>query len=380
MILLVVVCALSSLAVDLGRVQLAKTELASAADAAARAASAALPNGVAAAQSAAVAAAAANRCDGQSVALDPATDLQFGVWNPDGKTFTALSGSARSNANAVRVNLDRSAAGGDAIPLMFAKVLGRNTCDVRASTTTCLTGRASAYAIIGLDYVTMNGTGYTDSYNSSSGPYVAGSARLLGSIASNGNLTIGGSSRVSGDVRYGPGRTGTVNSGATVTGLVAPLGAPLSFASAKLPASYYDVGDCVMSSGSVSVPGGVYVFDTIDLSGTAHINWEGPVTFYVRNAYKVSGSVTINTHANLPRNRVIYFLPTCKTATWTGSHSCVGELYAPDTDFTISGSAQLFGRIIAKSITLNSGSGMHYDEALPPYGNSTDARFVTHVQ
>jgi uncharacterized membrane protein len=57
----------ASLAVDLGRVQLAKTELQRAADAAARAGASALPNGFASAQAAAMTIAAANLADGNLV-------------------------------------------------------------------------------------------------------------------------------------------------------------------------------------------------------------------------------------------------------------------------------------------------------------------------
>jgi hypothetical protein len=58
----------------------------------------------------------------------------------------------------------------------------------------------------------------------------------------------------------------------------------------------------------------------------------------------------------------------------------VGELYAPDTDFTIGGGAQLFGRITAKTIRLSSSGGLHYDEALPPIGGDTNPRAIMRVK
>jgi Flp pilus assembly protein TadG len=379
-VLLFVLCGLASLAIDLGRVYLAKGELAGAADAAARAACAALPNGVSAAKKAAADAAADNKVAGQSVRLDAEKDVIFGTWDPSTRQFTVLSGAARDNANAVRVSLARTAADGNALPLMFAQAFGQSTCDVHSGATACLTGRASAYSIIGLNFITASG-GLTDSYNSSLGAYGPGRIGHLGSIASNGAITLSNNANIDGDVRCGVGKTATLTTGAKATGLIAPLGTTLKFASVTLPTTgVTEAGDCIMSSGTTTVPGGTYVFDTIDLSGTAHITWQGAVKFYVRTAYRVSGSVVIDTYNNIPANRVIYFLPTCKTATWTGSHSCIGELYAPDTDFTIGGSAQLFGRITAKSITLSSTGGMHYDEALPPLGKTTTARQVTQVQ
>src|SRR5205085_11879895 len=71
----VAIMAFVSLAVDMGRVQCAKSELSTAADAAARAGCASLSSGTVSAQNAAVAAAAANTCDGSSVILTPSTDL-----------------------------------------------------------------------------------------------------------------------------------------------------------------------------------------------------------------------------------------------------------------------------------------------------------------
>jgi hypothetical protein len=78
--------------------------------------------------------------------------------------------------------------------------------------------------------------------------------------------------------------------------------------------------------------------------------------------------VVIDTYGNVPANRKLYFLPACTTATWTRTHRCIGELYAPVTDFTFGGSAQLFGRITAKSINVSTSGGPHYDESLPPIG------------
>src|SRR6266550_6914676 len=118
-LMMVALCGLVSLGVDLGRVQLAKTELRSAADAAARAGVAALANSVTQAQNDAVATAAANTCDGSSVVLDQTLDIDFGNWDSATRTFTVLSGAAQNNANSVRVTAHRIAARNTAIPLVF---------------------------------------------------------------------------------------------------------------------------------------------------------------------------------------------------------------------------------------------------------------------
>src|SRR5260221_4393581 len=107
-VLLTMFCALASVGVDAGRVWLAKAELDPVAAAAGRAACQALPNGgAAAATAAAIAVAASNKCDGQAVALNPATDIAFVTWDPIKRSYSTLSGSAADNANAVRVTLSR---------------------------------------------------------------------------------------------------------------------------------------------------------------------------------------------------------------------------------------------------------------------------------
>lgn len=374
-------CAFASLSVDLGRVFAAKSDLQTAADAAARAAAQALPNGgPSAARAAAQAAAQANTCDGQPVTMNPATDVTFVNWDASARSGTTLSGAAETNANAVAVALARTAAGGNPVTLLFGRVIGKGTCDVTARSTACIAGSNSMYAIIGINSLTITGNGFTDSYNSSNGPYSAATALHHGSIASNGDISLAGSSKIDGDVRPGVGKKASLTGAASATGMVAPLAKPLSFPSVKLPASYIDAGDCKMSSGTIHLPGGNYLFGTIDLSGSAHITWDGPVNLYIRDDYSISGNVVIDTYQDIPANRILYFLPTCKTATWNGNHSCVGELYAPDTDFTIGGGAQLFGRITAKTIRLSSSGGLHYDEALPPIGGDTNPRAIMRVK
>jgi Tfp pilus assembly protein PilX len=232
------------------------------------------------------------------------------------------------------------------------------------------------YALIGLSSVSLSGSASSDSYNAASvtdpvdkakmGRYVAAKARAGGSMASNGNVSLSNTAKVNGDLRYGIAGTATVASTAVVTGTTAPMTKSLSYASVTLPpaGSYTDLGDITMSSGTMTVPAGVYAINKLSLSGTAKVVWSGKTTLYIKTSYSVIGNVDIQTYDQLPSNRTLYFLPTCTTATWNGTNKCVGDLYAPDTAFTIGGSVEMFGRITAKSIANSSSGGMHYDESL----------------
>jgi hypothetical protein len=221
------------------------------------------------------------------------------------------------------------------------------------------------YALVGIESITMSGAAYTDSYDSSKNPtYSAATARKNGSIASNGNITLSGTSRVNGDARPGVGRVLTLQDTASLTGRSVPLAQNPAYPSVTLPPGATSLGAVSHTSGTFNQPGGTYVLDSLTLKGDTVINWQGPVTLYIKGAYSVEDNVVINTYKNLPQNRKLYFLPTCTTATWSGNNICVGELYAPDTNFTISGSVQKFGKITAKTIKNSSTGGMHADEAL----------------
>jgi len=119
-----------SLAVDLGRVQVAKTELRRAADAASRTAVANLVNGTVTCKADAVAIAAQNTADGTAVVINPTTDIQYVNWISRGK-YTIVSNIAQ--ANGVLVTARRTKATNNAIPLYFASILGMKSCDVTAT-------------------------------------------------------------------------------------------------------------------------------------------------------------------------------------------------------------------------------------------------------
>lgn len=379
-IAMVVFVGFASLAIDVAHVRIVKSQLQTAADAAARAACQALPNGTTTAQNAAVAAAASNYADGSPVILNPSTNMTFGIWDPTAQTFTASSASAMANANAIQVTLANSSLNGNPVTLWLANVLGKSTCDVSASSTACKSGNTSSYTMIGLNGITFNGNGYTDSYNASQGPYSAGSAHHKGSISSNGNINLSGSVKIDGDARCGVGMTTTIQGSATVTGLNAPLGAVVKFPSVTLPSSYTSLGDINMSSGTVSIAGGTYYLNNLTLSGSATVIWTGPTVLYIGNSYNVSGNASITTYQNLPANRILNFLPSCTSASWTGTNQCVGELYAPDTDFTISGTVDMYGRVTAKSLTVGGTAGLHYDESLSPAGGTTPGQAIITVK
>jgi Flp pilus assembly protein TadG len=131
MFAMVALCAIASLAVDYGRVQLAKAELRRAADAAARAGAAGLLDGTSQATRLAKSYASSNRVD--TLPLDLRNqDISFVNWDSATGTYQTLSGWQADNANAVRIVARRGHARENAIPTMFASVIGFDAIDISA--------------------------------------------------------------------------------------------------------------------------------------------------------------------------------------------------------------------------------------------------------
>jgi len=89
--------------VDWGYIAFTKTQLQNAADAAARAAAVAIPDGPPVVRTTTERVAVANQASRNPVTVFPTEDVEIGQWNQGTATFTPLSGDQENDANAVRV-------------------------------------------------------------------------------------------------------------------------------------------------------------------------------------------------------------------------------------------------------------------------------------
>ncbi|QOV90808.1 hypothetical protein IPV69_05470 [Humisphaera borealis] len=129
---MVVLLMMATFAVDWGRAQLAKTELQSASDAAARYGVAGLKTSVATATSQAKAVAAMNSAAGTSVVLTD-SDIEFGLWDPGTRTFEVLTGAAQNSATAIRVTARRTQSRSNPLAPVFASALRLSSTDITTS-------------------------------------------------------------------------------------------------------------------------------------------------------------------------------------------------------------------------------------------------------
>ena len=366
-LVLLVLCAMASFAVDMGRVVLAKNQLRSAADASALAAANLVLSNQTAARSAAVATAKSNNVDGSPCILDANGDITFIHW--DEKTHSEQPVSASAKVNAVKVTAHRTAARGNPIDLPFAKIVGANTCDIHATAIALAT--PTRYAIVGLDFITMGGNAtnaYRSSANANNGQFMS-----QGDIASNGNITLSGSTLVDGNAYAGVGKQviGSNHVTGTSTSLTSPLVYPPADVAdvinnnnnASLPLAIMSSGAIKMSSQkNGTLPSGTYYVTGLDMGAGSELNCTGPVTIYV------AGNVSLGGHAitrdNIPHNLQIIVVGNGTTVSLSGGSDLYADVYAPQSAITMSGNGDIFGAIVGKSVSMTGTSAVHYDLSL----------------
>ena len=359
-IMLIALCGFVSLAVDFGRVQLAKSELQMAADAAVRAGAAGLATSVSQSRADAAAIALANLCDGVPVTLDRSADVEFGTWNTQTKTFTVLGGAAEDSATAVRITAKRLAARNTAIPLTFARVVGRNTCDVRASAIATVT-KGSVGGAVGLNGVTLKNGGLIASYNSNHTLHPdQGWPSNHGSLASNGVISAKNAT-VHGDVSLGPSGS---SSGCVVTGdtnhLSSPIPTPASPAWTPAP-NPGGVPQNYTVNSNVTLPSGTYYFTSLTIDGS--LSFSGPATLYVNGNITLDGSLIAS--GWVPFNLKIYQIGASRTFGDSKSNDMVvvAQIEAPGCDFTAKNNALFLGGATFNTMTFKNGAAFYCDEA-----------------
>jgi hypothetical protein len=111
---------------------------------------------------------------------------------------------------------------------------------------------------------------------------------------------------------------------------------------------------------------------TIGGTGRIDIASTGTLTVYTDGDMAVGGNGMANANANAA-SCLIYGTNTGtgQTIALTGNATTVTAINAPNADFSITGSGELWGSVIARNISLNGNAAFRYDEALPYFVNTT---------
>jgi Flp pilus assembly protein TadG len=370
-VLLPVLIGLCSLAVDWARVQLVKTELSRAADAAARHAAPAIGQGIAAVRARAKDAADDNAADGTPVVLVD-SDVVQGNWSVSTKQFT-LNGTP---ANAVRVTARRT--GADAVPLIFARVLGKTHFDVQASAVVLYTA-ATPVGFVGLDGISFKNNSFIGSYNpnATTSPTQAGSTHKA-KVLSNGVFESMNNTTIDGNIVIGPAGsvTGATVPTGTTTRQASPLAVPPDPAWApgsnplNLPATY-------TVNAPTTLPGGTYWFTSLTVN--RDLSFSGPATVYVNGDIAV-GNDSITAHNLLPSNLKIYQLGTGREFVAHNDFDFVGQVFAPGSDFTAKNTLSLRGTALFKTIDAKNNATIFLDEGSMAAGGASGGGVIALVR
>jgi Flp pilus assembly protein TadG len=379
-LLIVFITGVLAFSVDCGIITLARTQLQAAADGAALAGADALSSDPTTAITAAQSIAQANYAGGRKVSVVVSSDIELGTWDTKTATFTVLSGSARSSANAVRVTCVLSRARGNGLALFFAPIYGQSTTSVQAQAVA--RKGSSSCGFIGLNSVTMSGGSYTDSYDTSSGAYFRSSAGQQGNVCSNGDITLSGNpTAINGDASPGPGMSVGTSGGASISGSTSAASQLLVEAAidstvasttnddSSIPLtskgrSAYNRANKAFSmsaSDSITLAAGTYYFSSMKLSGGAALNFSGPVTVYVTGNVDLSGG-TVATSGSIPANFKLYVQGS--STKLSGGANMYAVVYAPTSNVSESGSSDFFGSIIGLTLNDSGSGGLHYDTSL----------------
>ena len=353
-----------SLAVDLGRVQLARTELQQAADAAARFAAVGLVNGVSAAQDNAVAAAAENRAAGKPVVLVRDEDVEFGTWDAAARTFTPSTGAARATAGAIRVTARRTARRGNAVALMFTSWVGKDSCDVSA--TTIVTRRPIPSAFIALGTFAVKNNLFAASYDSAIDVSPTTSSHAgNGMIGSNGALTAK-HNEIVGSVVLGPDGSHDLTLAAPATVLAHAIPAPAIDFGAAPATNPGGVAKALNVTGTTTLGAGVYHFTSIHLANNATLTFTGPATVYVDGSVTYANRGTIRAADSIPGNLRIRQrgAGTVFGGATANDVIVIADVEAPQTNFIANNTAHLRGRAVFNDVDAKNNAEFYYDESL----------------
>jgi hypothetical protein len=303
--------------------------------------------------------------------------IEVGHWEGTTQTFTAGDAGRAIRPNAVRVVAFRNE-----IRLFFAPVMGVHTSDVHREAVATV-GSGKCLGIWGIEGITTDGGITTDSFDSTRGPYGAGSINPNGDLCSCQDIVLNGAFEINGDVMHGRGyeHIDHGNSG-NVWGVIAEhvcgtIETEADFALAELNNDNASIGLTangndpfksdtgwdlhLTSDDSITLTGGTYFFDSVRLAGQATIRVTGPSVIYVNGNADFTGGGIVNVTAD-PANLLIYSAGS--TMDVKGEAGFYGAIFAPDTDVKVTGTSDYFGTLVSATLKISGDTDIHVDESI----------------
>lgn len=248
------------------------------------------------------------------------------------------------------------------------------------------------FAVFADQQLNVSGSARSDSYDSRLGDYnTNGNIGHDGDVGTNatntGGVTVGGSIFVDGQVVVGPSVSNPVSvvtgyNASFITGGTSPpsdtqdvVSEPYAFpmpdvaVPAGLTCSNHTVNGHTtetLSETGGPLGNGTYCYNDLTILGGGTFTASGTVTVYLTGDLKVSGNtvVGVTTDPTLMAFKVSSTGGATLEGTITGSTQFYGSLYGPKADIDITGNAEVYGAIIAKTVTVSGSADLHYDKAM----------------
>ncbi len=281
-------------------------------------------------------------------------------------------------------------------------------------------GSIYSWGAFGDEGLSMSSNSMVDSYDSSAGTYedqaVNGSgsdtyANQEGNVGSNASVSLDQNATVNGNAVPGPSGTTTVTGNAEVTGSTSPAALTSEMPTIDVP-STPSAGSWEID-GSESLPAGDHAFDdfqlksngTLTVTGPATVVFRnaqidsnaqiivdasaGPVQFYVLHDFLMSSNTTFSSTSRIPADVELNLLTdnvidpdvsvNLDAVDFDSNAKFYGTIYAPNAHVAINSNFELFGALIARSVTLDSNARIHFDEALMDAGVASGGFTFTKV-
>ena len=249
------------------------------------------------------------------------------------------------------------------------------------------------FALFGNQQVNISGSAFTDSYDSSLGPYNDDSsspdynAAHNGDVGTNGvstgGVTVGGSIFVDGQVAVGAGVADPVSvvtgydpafitggtSPPTDTQDVAAQSSTFPMPAVTVPGGLTCSDFTVTGNTTITLAPGDYCYRNLTIQGGGALTTTGAgdVTIYLTGQLSAKGNSAVG-YASDPAKMQFLMSPSgsaeIEDGTITGSTAFYGALYGPNSTINITGNAEVFGAIIARQVNVSGSAIVHYDEHL----------------
>jgi hypothetical protein len=241
--------------------------------------------------------------------------------------------------------------------------------------------RPFKWAVLGDKWLKGCGGTSTDSYNSDSGSYYATRLNAGGDIGSNGNIKLCGTSDIYGNASTSSPGDMDIANGAVVSGDTTTVAPVVKYD--PIPQSEFDYAMAnnaaktgmkgsykynpmtytmdVQPGQTVVLNSGTYYFSELKINGNIELAPGASVQIYITGDISVQSGSAINSKG-APKDFLMFAQG--GTFKFNGLSEIHAALYAPQTDFALTGGGQLFGSFITKTGQDVGGSSFHYDRSL----------------